>query len=56
MLNSNSKDRINCIKDERNALHLLVDTLTNQNKEILFELDSHVKTNEHVRKQLDRKG
>ena len=33
----------------------LVVTLTNQNKEIVDELDHHIKTNEIVRQELDRK-
>ena len=41
--------------NERQALTNLVDTLTSQNREILDELENHMKTNDRVRKQLDRK-
>ena len=34
----------------------VINTLTNQNQEILSELDEHVKAHEFVRKKLDRKS
>ena len=33
----------------------VINTLTNQNQEILSELDEHVKAHEFVRQKLDRK-
>ena len=33
----------------------VINTLTNQNQEILGELDEHVKAHEFVRQKLDRK-
>lgn len=56
MLNANSKERIDNMEDEKSALQKLVDTLTGQNKEILDELETHMRTNENVRNALDRKG
>ena len=37
-------------------MEALVQTLINQNKEILIELDTHVEAHEDVRSKLDRKG
>lgn len=37
-------------------MEALCNTLVNQNKEILIELDTHVEAHEDVRLKLDRKG
>ena len=37
-------------------MEALVNTLINQNKEILIELDTHVEAHEDVRSKLDRKS
>ena len=38
-LNKSSNERISYLEDERKAMQDVVDTLTNQNQEILAELD-----------------
>lgn len=55
MLNENTQERVEGLENEKQALTNLVDTLTSQNKEILEELENHMKTNDRVRRQLDRK-
>lgn len=55
MLNENTQERVEGLANEKQALKNLVDILTSQNKEILEELENHMKTNDRVRKQLDRK-
>lgn len=44
------------LEKERQALKNLVDTLNCQNREILDELENHMRINDKVRHQLDRKA
>jgi uncharacterized protein YlxW (UPF0749 family) len=50
MLNENTQERVEGLENEKQALTNLVDTLTSQNKEILEELENHMKTNDRVRR------
>ena len=54
-LNLQAGERVQALRLEKNAMEQLVSTLTSQNREIVGELESHMRVNESVRQQLDRK-